>query len=205
MSDAKISELPGSTGLTLALDYIPIVHNGITQKITPSQLLPTEMTSAVAIAGVSTVAQSLSAEALKAGASVLQSLTVNNVVEPTTVVASTATGTIAYYPLLQSVMYYTAAATGNWTINIAYSSTIALNSRLSVGQSLTLAFLVTQGTTAFYNTVVQIDGVTSGVTTRWQGGTAPTAGNASGIDVYTYTVIKTAAATFTVLASLVQF
>ena len=79
-----------------------------------------------------------------------------------------------------------------------------MNTALSTGQSLTVAFLVTQGATAYYNNVVQVDGATSGVTTKWQGG-APTAGNASGIDVYTYTVIKTASATFTVLASQTQF
>jgi hypothetical protein len=66
-------------------------------------------------------------------------------------------------------------------------------------------FLVTNGTTAYYNTTVQVDGTTSGVTTRWQGGAAPTAGNPSGVDVYSYTIIKTAAATFTVLASQTRF
>jgi hypothetical protein len=70
---------------------------------------------------------------------------------------------------------------------------------------MTCAFLVTQGSTAYYNSAVQIDGTTSGVTTEWQGGTAPTAGNALGIDVYSYTVIKTASATFTVLAAQTQF
>ena len=75
---------------------------------------------------------------------------------------------------------------------------------MSTGQSLTMAFLVTQGATAYYNNTVQVDGTTVGVTTKWQGG-APTSGNASGIDVYTYTIIKTGSATFTVLASVVQF
>jgi len=45
----------------------------------------------------------------------------------------------------------------------------------------------------------------SSVTPKWQGGTAPTAGNASSVDVYAYTVIKTANATFTVLASQSRF
>ena len=74
---------------------------------------------------------------------------------------------------------------------------------MATGQSLTVAFLVTQGATAYYNNVVQIDGTT--VTPKWQGGTAPSAGNASGIDVYQYTIIKTASATYTVLASLTQY
>jgi hypothetical protein len=75
---------------------------------------------------------------------------------------------------------------------------------MTTGQSLTVAFLATQGGTAYYNNVVQVDGTTSGVTTRWIGG-APTKGNASGIDAYTYTIIKTGSATFTVLASQVQY
>ena len=66
-----------------------------------------------------------------------------------------------------------------------------------------LAFLVQQGGTAYYNSAVQVDG--SSVTPVWQGGTAPTAGNASSLDTYVYTIIKTASATFTVLASLTQY
>jgi hypothetical protein len=79
-----------------------------------------------------------------------------------------------------------------------------MDAALSTGQSLTVAFLATQGSTAYYNNVVQVDGTITGVTTKWQGGT-PVTGYANGINVYTYTVIKTGSATFTVLASLVQF
>jgi len=74
---------------------------------------------------------------------------------------------------------------------------------MSTGQSMTVAFLVTQGATAYYNNVVQVDGST--VTPKFQGGTAYTAGNASSIDVYSYTIIKTGSAAFTVLASQTKF
>jgi len=74
---------------------------------------------------------------------------------------------------------------------------------MSTGQSMTAAFLVTQGATAYYNNVVRIDGTT--VTPKYQGGAAYTAGNANSIDIYTYTIIKTGNATFTVLVSLTQF
>jgi hypothetical protein len=62
---------------------------------------------------------------------------------------------------------------------------------------------VTNGATAYYQTGFQVDG--SSVTPKWQGGTAPSGGNASSVDVYTFTVIKTASATFTVLGSLTRF
>jgi len=128
----------------------------------------------------------------------------NDVAEVTTVSATAATGTINYDITTQSVIYYTSNASANWTVNFRGSSGTSLNTLMSTGQSMTVAFLVTQGSTAYYNNVVQIDGATAGVTTRWLGG-APTAGNASGIDSYRYLIIKTGSATFTVLASNTQF
>lgn len=74
---------------------------------------------------------------------------------------------------------------------------------MQTGQSMTVAFLVTQGGTAYYNNAVQVDG--SSVTPKYQGGTAWSSGNASSIDVYVYTVIKTGSAAFTVLASQTKF
>jgi len=127
-----------------------------------------------------------------------------NAAEIATVSATAATGTIAIYPSTQSVLYYTTNASANWTVNLTWSSGTTMNTALSTGQSVTVAFLVTQGSTAYYNSTVQVDGTTSGVTTKWQGG-APTAGNASGVDIYTYTVIKTGSAAFTVFASVTQF
>ncbi|CAB4144919.1 hypothetical protein UFOVP468_78 [uncultured Caudovirales phage] len=126
----------------------------------------------------------------------------NNIAEPITVSATAATGTIVLYPSTQSVLYYTSNASANWTTNITFSATNSMSNVMATGQTMTVVFMATQGSTAYYNNVVQVDGST--VTPKWQGA-APTAGNVSGIDVYTYTVIKTAPATFTVLASLTPF
>ena len=74
-----------------------------------------------------------------------------------------------------------------------------MNSILGVGQSISVVFLNTNGATAYYPNVFQIDG--SAVTPKWSGGTAPSAGNASAIDSYSFSIIKTAATpTYTVLA-----
>ena len=126
-----------------------------------------------------------------------------NAAEVATVSATAATGTIAYDVTTQSVLYYTSNASANWTVNFRASSGTSLNTAMATGQSVTAAFLVTQGATAYYNSAVQVDG--SAVTPKWQGGTAPAAGNASGIDAYIYTIIKTGSATFTVLASQTRF
>jgi len=118
--------------------------------------------------------------------------------------SSAPTSTTILYVNSGAVVYFGGSATTNWTVNLAFSSGTSMNTALATNQSVTIAVLATQGGTAYYNTAVQVDGTTSGVTTVWQGG-APTKGNASGIDVYTYTVIKTASATYTVLASQTQF
>ena len=126
-----------------------------------------------------------------------------NAGEVATVSATAATGTINYDVITQSVVYYTSNASANWTVNFRGNSTTSLNTFMSTGQSVTVAFLVTQGSSAYYNSAVQVDG--SSVTPKWQGGTAPSAGNASSVDVYTYTIVKTGSARFTVFASQTKF
>jgi hypothetical protein len=88
-------------------------------------------------------------------------------------------------------------------VNLRGNSSTALNAALAVGESATVALITKQGNTTFFNNVVQVDGTT--VTAIYQGGSAPTAGNASSHDVYTYTALKTAASTYVVLASITQF
>ena len=133
----------------------------------------------------------------------LPALTLPNIAEIATVSATAATGTINYDLTTQSVLYYTTNATGNFTMNIRGNSGLSLNSMLSTGQSVTMAFLCTNGSTAYYQSAMTIDGTS--VTPKWQGGTAPSTGNASAIDSYVYTIIKTGSATFTVLASQTKF
>jgi hypothetical protein len=209
-----------------------------------------------------------------------------NIAETTTISAIASTGTINFDLTTQSVLYYTTAASGNWTINIRGNSSTTLNSIMSVGQSLTMVFLaqnqniaavtatitiaspavvtisgtlpangtpvtfsttgalptgLTVGTVYYvvnasgstfnvaatvggsaiitsgsqsgtqtvtyyglFNNVLQIDGTT--ITPKWQGGSAPTYGNNGAVDVYTYTIIKTASTpVYTALASLTLF
>ena len=127
----------------------------------------------------------------------------SSMLEQMTISATAATGTINFDAATQSVLYYTTNASGNFTVNIRGNSGTTLNNSMVTGQSLTVAFLVTNGGTAYYQTGFQVDG--SSVTPKWQGGTAPSSGNTSSIDVYSYTVIKTGSATFTVLASQTKF
>jgi hypothetical protein len=124
-------------------------------------------------------------------------------IETANVVASAATGTINIDAKTSTVWYYTSNASANFTLNIRGNSSTALNTLLSTGQSITVVFLNTNGSTAYYGNAFQIDGTS--VTPKWQGGTTPSSGNASAIDAYVLNIIKTASATFTVLGSQAKF
>jgi hypothetical protein len=125
------------------------------------------------------------------------------VLEKTATTATSLTGTVNYDALAGAVLYCTSNASGNWTLNVRGDGSNTLNNVMATGDSLSLAVLVTQGSTAYYQSGFQIDG--SSVTPKWAGGTAPTAGNASSVDAYTLTIFKTGSATFTVFASQTKF
>jgi hypothetical protein len=121
--------------------------------------------------------------------------------EDINIVASAATGTINFDVDTASIWYYTSNATANHTLNFRYSSSVSLDTALPIGDSITLVWLNTNGATAYYPNAITIDGTS--VTPKVP--TAITAGNASAIDAYSFTIIKTASATFTVLETQTKF
>ena len=137
------------------------------------------------------------------GSTASAAIVVPNIDEIATVSATAATGTINYDITTQSVLYYTTNASGNFTVNFRASSGTSLNTLMATGNNISVSFIVTNGSTAYYNSAVTVDG--SSVTPKWQGGTAPTTGNASSVDVYNYVIIKTGSAAFTILASQTKF
>ena len=136
------------------------------------------------------------------GVTVDGTLKINEVIEKAVPINST-TGTINFYFLEQSIINFLQDQTANRTINFGGDGSTSLNSMLSNNESVTCSILMPQGATPYYLNAYQVDG--SSVTPKWSGGSAPTAGNASGIDVYSFTIIKTASATFTVLGSQTQY
>jgi hypothetical protein len=130
----------------------------------------------------------------------------NNIGEVTTLVGASVPAAVTYDITTQSIIYYTSSAANNWTVNFVASSspsTVTLNSVMSVGQSVTCVIMATMGATGYYQTAVTIDGTS--VTPKWAGGITPAAGYTSSINVYTLTLVKTASATWTVLANLQKF
>jgi hypothetical protein len=126
-----------------------------------------------------------------------------SIVEPATITAAAPTATTQFDLITQAVQYYTSANTVNFTLNIRGNATTTLNNTLAIGQSATIALLVTNTASAFYPNAFTIDSVS--VTPKWQGGSAITAGNINAVDLYSITVIKTAASTYTVLAAQTKF
>ena len=124
-------------------------------------------------------------------------LSIDEVIEAVEISATTS-GTIGFGVLNGAVDYYNVDQTANRTINFMGDGGTTLDATLAVGESVTVAVLMQQGATPYYLNVYQVDGV--GQTPLWQGGTAPTAGNASSTDIYTFTIVKTASATYKIFA-----
>jgi hypothetical protein len=202
----------GGTGATSSATA-PFALKGANSDITSLTGLTTALsvnqggTGATTLAGanipVTNVANSFTGLQTFVGTSSNADLKTSNIIETATVSATAATGTIPYDITTQSVLYYTSNASANWTVNFRGSSGTSLNTIMATGESMSVTFLVTNGSTAYYNSAVQVDG--SSVTPKWQGGSAPTSGNASSIDSYTYVIIKTGSAAFTVLAAQTKF
>ena len=131
-------------------------------------------------------------------------LRVYEIIETATISSGILTATTQNIDLGDNnVYYFTSEAQGNWTLNFRSNASQTLNDFLNIGESTTVAVMTTQGATPYYNSTVQIDGVTQ--TVKYYGGVPITSGNANGIDMYTYVIIKTAVNTYTVLYSQSQY
>lgn len=172
-----------------------------------SQLDNNFSTVAVAINGIGNGAESLSNVNITGGAAanvtLSNTLLANSNHEKVTIDANGAANTINFDVNTQQVLLYTGNASANVTLNIRGNSSASLNNTMANGEAVTIAFGMTNNATAKYVSLSQIDG--TNVTPKWQGGTTPAGGNANSTDFYTYTVIKTGNATYTVLAAQTKF
>jgi hypothetical protein len=175
---AEINLLDGVTATTAEINYLDVTTLGTSEA---SKAVTADSNAKVTFIGTTSVAE---------------------MIEKVDISTST-TGTINFDLLSQAVQLYNTDQTANRTINFRGDGSNSLDSIMAIGESMTAAVLMKQGGTAYYLNTYQVDG--SGVTPEWSGGTAPSAGNASSIDAYVFTIIKTASATFTVLASQTQY
>jgi hypothetical protein len=184
-------ELGHATDTTLArvsagvvsIEGVEVTTNGATQTLTAKTLTSPTINTATIAGGT------------------LTNSVIKGIEEDINVVASAATGTIDFDVDTASIWYYTSDATADFTLNFRFSSGVSLDTALATGDSITLVFLNTNGATPYYPDVIEIDG--SAVTPKVPA--AISAGNASAIDAYSFTIIKTASATFTVLETQTKF
>jgi hypothetical protein len=194
VNKVTVTEPASAATLTIADGKTFAVNNTLTMAGTDATTMTFPSTSTTVVG--TNVAQTLSAKTLT-------NPLFTTVRETATISATAATGTVNFDAITQSVLYYTSNASGNWTLNVRGDSGTSLDSIMSTGQSLTIAFLVTNGGTAYYQTALNIDG--SAVTPKWQAGSAPSSGNINSIDIYSITIVKTGSATFTVFEGQTQF
>jgi hypothetical protein len=203
ISDADVASLAGTETLTNKTLTSPTISS-ITN--TGTVTLPTTTDTLVGRATTDTLTnKTLTAPAISAP-TITGTTKIAQILETTTLSTSAVTATQNYDVITNgAVTYVTASNTSNYTLNVRGDGSTTLNSVMSTGQALTIAHLVTNGATAYYLTTLQIDGTTSGVTTEWQGGTAPSSGNTNSVDIYSITIIKTGSATFTAFAAQTKF
>ena len=85
------------------------------------------------------------------------------------------------------------------TLNIM--STAGINTTTKVNQVLNVtAVTAVNATTAFVNKVT-IDGKATGITTHWVGGSVPSDGGGSGVDTYSFNILKTGSETYIIVAN----
>jgi hypothetical protein len=183
-----LTAVSAGTGISVASSAGPVptvsIDTSVTADLTTAQTLTNKTLTSPTVTG-----------------GTLADAVIKGLEEDVNIVGSAATGTINFDVSTASVWYYTTNATANHTLNFRYSSGVSLNTAMAVGDAITLVWLNTNGATAYYPNVINIDG--SAVTPKVTA--AITSGNASAIDAYSFTIIKTASATFTVLETQTKF
>ena len=100
------------------------------------------------------------------------------------------------------VYYFSTTETGTSTPNIRIDGSNTLNNAMDTGDVISVT-LITTAAAAAYSAALNIDG--SSATVEWSGATAPSAGGASGLDVYAYTIIKIGSGSYKVLGNYTNF
>lgn len=131
------------------------------------------------------------------------STSVKNIFETASVDPAVLTGTVNIDILSGSVYYFPNSAASAWTFNVRGNANTPLDGVMAVGQSLTFVCGCTQGPQGYFTNKLLVDG--QYVYPKWQGGVAPVAGNAGSVDMYYFTLIKTASKQYTSFASLTRF
>ena len=98
------------------------------------------------------------------------------------------------------VHHFTTQETATAIPNIM--SSVGINTQMGTGDAIAVT-IITTAAAGGYSASIKIDGAANDV--KWSGGADPSAGGASGNDVYALQIIKTGSAAYTVLGALNNF
>jgi hypothetical protein len=136
------------------------------------------------------------------GSQTLTNKTIKSTKETVSLVGIPPSSTTNFDVATQPIVVYNTAST-NFTINVRGDASTTLNSFLAINEAVTVNLFVPNGSTAYYPTAYQIDGVA--VTPKYQGGTVFNRGNANCTDLYVLFIIKLGANSWSVYVSQTKF
>ena len=90
------------------------------------------------------------------------------------------------------------AGTNN-TLNVL--SSVGINTELADGDVIAVTAITACNSTSSYVNRISIDGLLTGITTSWVGGSEPSDGGGSAVDIYAFNILKTGSATYIVVAN----
>ena len=99
------------------------------------------------------------------------------------------------------MVHYRSSAVGAASVKPDIVSTTGINTDMAIGDAISVTLITVAGNTSHFVSSVAIDGRTTGITTHWAGGSVPSDGGGSGVDIYAFNILKTADNTFTVVAN----
>lgn len=131
--------------------------------------------------------------------------TLQSVAEKWNIVSSSPAGSQNIDAATASSWYFLTQTTTNTSLNFRVNLTTPLSAVVKEGTSISFAVAVRHGSTAHYISSILVDGVSQ--TVRWEGGSAPTAGNANSTDIYLVTIHRKSGATptYSVFGQVNQF
>ena len=103
--------------------------------------------------------------------------------------------------LQDGMVHYRSSAVGAAKVKPDIVSTTGINTDLSIGDTIAVTIITVAGITAHFVDSIAIDGKNTGITTYWTGGSVPSAGGGSNVDIYAFNILKTASETYTVVAN----
>ena len=115
------------------------------------------------------------------------------------VVSATALSADDFCNVDDGLFHYRTGNLGGTTNNLRLKSNVGFNTIMATGDVMNFTLAHNVNATSAYVNNVFIEGVAQ--TENWVGGSAPSDGGGSGVAIYSFTIIKTAANTYTVIGN----